>query len=344
MSGPDGCEVWVGTQTAGTCPPGRGAGHRPASWSRWSSTTICSGAGSAGAWSMTASPWRRGWRSRWTGRCRWCGAAKRTSATTRTAISTGAGSRSGSVPTACPSRWQHRVVGPAIMARFLADPVQGRHRSRYHRRCGEPLATSRTSGWRYVRHEAPEGMLTGNWRGVGPTRNAPAVEGGIDEAAHLAGRDPVEYRRQLLGRRRGCAVRWIWPPSSSGWGTPIGPDRGRGVALLADFGSFAALVAQVHVGRDGTLTLERMVCAVDCGQIINPGSCGSRSERDHLRPERRAVRPPHHRRRRRRRGQLRRGRAGASHQRMPADRGPYRPERRGAGRNWRGRHAGVAPP
>uniref|UniRef100_UPI0031CF6694 molybdopterin cofactor-binding domain-containing protein n=1 Tax=Inquilinus sp. TaxID=1932117 RepID=UPI0031CF6694 len=49
-----------------------------------------------------------------------------------------------------------------------------------------------------------------------------------------------------------------------------GAGRGRGVALTADFGSFAALVAQLHVGQDGALRLERMVCAVDCGQVINP--------------------------------------------------------------------------
>ncbi|MGL4965555.1 MAG: molybdopterin cofactor-binding domain-containing protein [Inquilinus sp.] len=173
-------------------------------------------------------------------------------------------------PDGLPVSWQHRVVGPAIMARFLPIlfkdgidlDITGGAESPYD------IPNKRVE---YVRHEGPEGMLTGNWRGVGPTRNAPAVEGGIDEAAHLAGRDPVEYRRQLLGKAPRLRGVLDLAAEQSGWGTLIGPDRGRGVALLADFGSFSALIAQVHVGRDGTLTLERMVCAVDCGQVINPG-------------------------------------------------------------------------
>ncbi len=113
-------------------------------------------------------------------------------------------------------------------------------------------------------------MLTGNWRGVGPTRNAPAIECGIDEAAHLAGQDPVIYRRRLLtGLPRLRAVLDL-AAERAGWGTPLEPGRGRGVAVIADFGSFAALVADVQVTPGGTVRIDRMVCAVDCGQVINP--------------------------------------------------------------------------
>ncbi|WP_225769935.1 xanthine dehydrogenase family protein molybdopterin-binding subunit [Inquilinus sp. Marseille-Q2685] len=172
-------------------------------------------------------------------------------------------------PDGMPVSWRHRVVGPAIMARFLPIlfkdgidlDITGGAESPYD------IPNKRVE---FVRHEGPEGMLTGNWRGVGPTRNAPAVEGGIDEAAHLAGRDPVEYRRQLLGKAPRLRGVLDLAAEHSGWGTPLDADRGRGVAVLADFGSFAALVAQVHVAKDGTLKVERMVCAVDCGQAVNP--------------------------------------------------------------------------
>ncbi|WP_342238443.1 xanthine dehydrogenase family protein molybdopterin-binding subunit [Inquilinus sp. OTU3971] len=172
-------------------------------------------------------------------------------------------------PDGMPVSWRHRVVGPAIMARFLPIlfkdgidlDITGGAESPYD------IPNKRVE---YVRHEAPEGMLTGNWRGVGPTRNAPAVEGGIDEAAHLAGRDPVEYRRQLLGKAPRLRGVLDLAAEQAGWGTPLGPDRGRGVAVMADFGSFAALVAQVHVDKDGAPKVERMVCAVDCGQAVNP--------------------------------------------------------------------------
>ncbi|QCO19501.1 xanthine dehydrogenase family protein molybdopterin-binding subunit (plasmid) [Azospirillum brasilense] len=172
-------------------------------------------------------------------------------------------------PDGLPVSWRHRVVGPAIMARFLPAffkdgidlDIVGGAEGPYD------IPNKRVE---YVRHEAPEGMLTGNWRGVGPTRNAPAIECGIDEAAHLAGQDPVIYRRRLLtGLPRLRAVLDL-AAERAGWGTPLEPGRGRGVAVIADFGSFAALVADVQVTPGGTVRIDRMVCAVDCGQVINP--------------------------------------------------------------------------
>lgn len=169
-----------------------------------------------------------------------------------------------------PVAWNHRVAGPAVMARFLQllfkdgidlDITNGAQ-SPYD------IPNKRVE---YARHEAPDGMLTGNWRGVGPTRNAPAVEGGIDEAAHLAGRDPVEYRRQLLAgnpRLRGVLD---LAAEKAGWKTPLGSGRGRGIALLTDFGSYAALVAEIHADPAGSFRVERFVCAIDCGHVINPG-------------------------------------------------------------------------
>jgi isoquinoline 1-oxidoreductase beta subunit len=56
----------------------------------------------------------------------------------------------------------------------------------------------------------------------------------------------------------------------AGWGGNLGPNRARGIALLSAFGSFAALVAQVHVDSRGVLKVERFVAAVDCGHVVNP--------------------------------------------------------------------------
>ncbi|WP_201835901.1 xanthine dehydrogenase family protein molybdopterin-binding subunit [Microvirga zambiensis] len=172
-------------------------------------------------------------------------------------------------PDGMPISWRHRVVGPAIMARFLPIffkdgidlDIVDIAESPYE------IANKRVE---FARHEGPEGMLTGNWRGVGPTRNAPAVEGGIDEAAHLAGIDPVEYRRRLL--RNNPRLRRVLDLAAAraGWGNDLGRDRGRGVGLLSAFGSFAALIAQVHVDPRGALKVERLVAAVDCGLIVNP--------------------------------------------------------------------------
>jgi isoquinoline 1-oxidoreductase beta subunit len=173
-------------------------------------------------------------------------------------------------PDGMPVAWNHRLAGPAVMARFLQllfkdgidlDITNGAQ-SPYD------IPNKRVE---YARHEAPDGMLTGNWRGVGPTRNAPAVEGGIDEAAHLAGRDPIEYRRQLLaGDPRLLGVLDL-AAEKADWKTPLGSGRGRGVAVLTDFGSYAALVAEIHADPTGSFRIERFVCAIDCGHVINPG-------------------------------------------------------------------------
>jgi isoquinoline 1-oxidoreductase beta subunit len=169
-----------------------------------------------------------------------------------------------------PTAWRHRVVGPAVMDRFLKllfkdgidldiiDTAEGPYE----------IPNKRVE---FARHEAPAGMLTGNWRGVGATRNAPAVEGGIDEAAFLAGVDPVAYRRRLLAGNPRLLNVLDLAAERAGWGGGTSPDRGRGVALLSAFGSYAATVAEVHVDARGTLRIERFVVAVDCGQVINPG-------------------------------------------------------------------------
>jgi isoquinoline 1-oxidoreductase beta subunit len=168
-----------------------------------------------------------------------------------------------------PVSWRHRVVGPAIMARFLPiffkdgvdfdiiDYAEGPY----------DIASKRVE---FVRHEGPDGMLTGNWRGVGATRNAPAVECGIDEAAHLAGIDPVTYRRRLLAKNPRLRAVLDLAADRAGWSKAPGERRGRGVALLSAFGSFAALVVQVQIGKGGALKVERIVAATDCGVMVNP--------------------------------------------------------------------------
>ncbi len=169
-----------------------------------------------------------------------------------------------------PISWRHKVTGPAVMARFLPIlfkdgidlDITGGAESPYR------IPNKRVE---FARHEAPQGMLTGNWRGVGPTRSAPAIEGGIDEAAHLAGRDPVEYRRALLTENPRLLKVLDVAAERAEWKKPLGPGRGRGIAVLADFGSFAGLVMQVHVDASGRIDVERIVCAVDCGVVINPG-------------------------------------------------------------------------
>ncbi len=121
----------------------------------------------------------------------------------------------------------------------------------------------------YVRVE-PGLAPTGWWRGVGPTHNTFMVESFLDEMAAAAHQDPVVFRRGLLGAApRALAVLEL-AAAKAGWGAPLPAGRGRGVSLVASFGSFLAQVAEVTVSPDGTLRVDRVVCAVDCGQVVNP--------------------------------------------------------------------------
>jgi isoquinoline 1-oxidoreductase beta subunit len=118
------------------------------------------------------------------------------------------------------------------------------------------------------------------------------VESFIDELAASAKRDPVEYRRALIGELPNSAagiaaaaeVPWggLSPQPArlarvldlaaeeSGWDGKLPPGSGRGVSLQCAFGSYLSHVAQVNVSKDGEVRVERVVCAVDCGIAVNP--------------------------------------------------------------------------
>ena len=121
---------------------------------------------------------------------------------------------------------------------------------------------------RFVRRD-PAGVPTGWWRGVGPTRSVFAVESFMDELAAAAQQDPVRYRRALLKDPRMRAVLDL-AADRAGWGTALPAGSGRGVSLQFAFGSYLAQVAEVSAGAQGPPRVERVVCAMDCGQVVNP--------------------------------------------------------------------------
>jgi isoquinoline 1-oxidoreductase beta subunit len=119
-------------------------------------------------------------------------------------------------------------------------------------------------------HPFDNGVPTLWWRSVGHTQNAFVTEVFIDELAAAAGRDPVELRRELLTEHpRHLGVLEL-AAEKAGWGEDLGPNRGRGVAVHKSFGTYVAEVADVTVKDDGSFTVDRVVCAVDCGIAINP--------------------------------------------------------------------------
>jgi isoquinoline 1-oxidoreductase subunit beta len=116
------------------------------------------------------------------------------------------------------------------------------------------------------------------WRSVGHSYTAFVVESFLDEAAYAAGQDPVALRRTLLARHPRHRGVLELAARKAGWGTPLPEGRSRGVAVHASFGSFVAQVAEVTVNPAGDLRVHRVVCAVDCGRIVNPDIIAAQME------------------------------------------------------------------
>jgi isoquinoline 1-oxidoreductase beta subunit len=92
----------------------------------------------------------------------------------------------------------------------------------------------------------------------------------MDELAAAAKRDPVAYRRALLDNAPRARAVLDLAAEKAGWGKPLPKGLGRGVSLQFVFGTYMAQVAEVEVAKDGTVRVKRVVCAVDCGSVVNP--------------------------------------------------------------------------
>jgi isoquinoline 1-oxidoreductase beta subunit len=126
--------------------------------------------------------------------------------------------------------------------------------------------------------QADLGVPVGFWRSVGNSHTAFAVECFVDELAGLAGKDPVEFRRGLLsGSPRHLGVLNL-ATEKAGWGTPPPAGRFRGVAVHGSFGSWVAQVAEVSIEGGKQVRVHRVVCAVDCGQVVNPDTVAAQME------------------------------------------------------------------
>jgi isoquinoline 1-oxidoreductase beta subunit len=110
---------------------------------------------------------------------------------------------------------------------------------------------------------------TGPWRSVEFSWHGFFVESFIDELAHLANRDPFEYRRALLQHKPRHLATLELAAAKAGWGTALAPGRARGIAIVECFGTIAAHVAEVEIAA-GALKVHRITSAVDCGLVVNP--------------------------------------------------------------------------
>jgi len=173
-----------------------------------------------------------------------------------------------------PIAWTDRTTGASVLATFAPGAMGKNGLDGDLVECSAELPYAIPNmrvDW--VRHDMPAGLAVGWWRGVGPTHNVYVVESFVDELAHAAGKDPVAYRRDMLGDNPRARAVLELAAQKAGWGQGALPPRhGRGVALAAPFGSYLCVVMDVEVTPQGEVIMKRAVAAVDCGWVVNPNT------------------------------------------------------------------------
>jgi isoquinoline 1-oxidoreductase beta subunit len=168
-----------------------------------------------------------------------------------------------------PVAWSHKVVGPAVIGRWLPPAYDGKIDIDAVDGAAETPYDFPASYVEWVRHE-PRGVNTAFWRGVGPNMNVFATESFIDRVAHEAGADPLAFRRSIIGKLPRARAVLDLAATKAGWGDPLPTRSGRGISLQYAFGSFLCTIAEVSVADDGAVTVTRLTTAVDCGTPVNP--------------------------------------------------------------------------
>jgi isoquinoline 1-oxidoreductase subunit beta len=168
-----------------------------------------------------------------------------------------------------PVAWTHRIVAPSIMTRVFPTMVKdGLDSEAVEGGVAMPYTVPNV----YVDYRSPEtGVPVGFWRSVNNTFNGFAVESFVDELAAAAKQDPYQFRRALLTKSPRHLGALDLAATKAGWGNPLAEGRGRGIAVFKSFDSYVAQVAEVSI-TDGNVRVHRVVCAVDCGQVVNPNT------------------------------------------------------------------------
>ncbi len=177
-----------------------------------------------------------------------------------------------------PSAWTHTIVGQSIMegTAFEAFGIK------------DGIDAASVEGAADLLYGIPNlqvdlhtpkiGVPVMWWRSVGHSHNGFAVEAFFDEVAHEGGKDPFELRRSLLaGQPRMRGVLELVAEKGN-WSKPLPAGRGRGIATHFSFDSYVAQVAEVSVDKEGKVRVHRVVCAVDCGRVVNPDTVKAQME------------------------------------------------------------------
>ena len=179
-----------------------------------------------------------------------------------------------------PFAWQHGIAGQSILAGTPMEPMMVKNGI-------DSTSVEGVADSAYLKEipnhrvglSSPKRPVTVLWwRSVGHSHSGFVMESLIDELAHAAGKDPVEYRRMLLKNHPRHLGVLNLAAEKAGWGTPLAKGHARGVAVHESFGSYVAQVADVSLTDDQAIRVHSVVCAVDCGVAVNPETISAQME------------------------------------------------------------------
>jgi isoquinoline 1-oxidoreductase subunit beta len=176
-----------------------------------------------------------------------------------------------------PIAWMHTIVGQSIMQGTLFEGFAIK----------DGIDSTSVEGAADVLYGFPNlqvdlhtpkiGVPVQWWRSVGHSHTGFSVEAFFDEVAHAGGKDPYELRRKLLANQPRMKAVLELAAQKANWGSKLPPGVGRGIATHFSFDSYVAQVVDASVEK-GEVKVHRVVCALDCGRVINPDTVRAQME------------------------------------------------------------------
>jgi isoquinoline 1-oxidoreductase beta subunit len=177
-----------------------------------------------------------------------------------------------------PVAWTHTIVGQSIMAGtpFEAFAIKDGVDSASVEGAADLLYG--IPNLQVDLHSPKIGVPVQWWRSVGHSHTGFSVEAFFDEVAHAGGKDPYHLRQTLLGKQPRMLAVLNLAAQKAGWGKPLSKGVGRGIATHFSFDSYVAQVIEASVEKNGSVRVHRVVCAVDCGRVVNPDTVKAQME------------------------------------------------------------------
>jgi isoquinoline 1-oxidoreductase beta subunit len=177
-----------------------------------------------------------------------------------------------------PVAWTHTIVGQSIMLGTLFESFGIKDGVDSTSVEGAADLLYGIPNLQVDLHSPKIGVPVQWWRSVGHSHTGFSVEAFLDEVAHAGGKDPYELRRKLLANQPRMLAVLDLAAQKANWGAKLPPGVGRGIAGHFSFDSYVAQVVEASVAKDGAVRVHRVVCAVDCGTVINPDTVKAQME------------------------------------------------------------------